>query len=116
MLPSHIKIGPINYELELVERLQSNTDQSSILGNIREYDARMKLEKIGNPQGQLVVLIHEITHAILFQYGTEGEESINPDRKEGLVDAFSHGISQVLIDNPKLLELFRETANEYHSN
>jgi hypothetical protein len=92
-----VRIGPIDYEMELIEELQTE-DGESADGWICYADGAIRLDAALHPQLRRVTLWHEILHAILTQTGRQRHN-------EGELDALAHGIVQVLRDNPDLGEL-----------
>ena len=92
-----VRIGPIDYELELIEDLQAE-DGDPVDGWICYAAGAIRLRAALNPQLRRVTLWHEILHAVLTQTGRQRHN-------EGELDALAHGIVQVLRDNPELREL-----------
>ena len=106
-LPNKIKINGIEFKIifpyAFRERadIQAQCDMSLYEIKINKYDAS-GLEK--NPIAVLVSLLHEILHAIDISHGS----CIFPsDRKEECIESMGYSLYQILVENPKFLELFK---------
>ena len=89
-----IRIGPIDYAIELVDDLKTEDDEPAD-GWICYVDGAIRLDTALNPQLRRVTLWHEVLHGILTQTGRQ-------EHDEGLLDALAHGIAQVLRDNGEM--------------
>ena len=94
---SHIRIGPFDYELLFVERLQDEDGEAC--DGLQRYNATtIEIESTLSPESQLAAIWHEAIHAILDNAG------IRPKlQKENVIDAISHGILQIIRDNQWIL-------------
>jgi hypothetical protein len=89
-----IQIGPIAYDVIAVPELCGST--GPLYGDINFGKCRIRINADDAPQIQLVTLWHEVLHGILRQAAIE-------DHNEQVIDALSHGLIQVLRDNPDLI-------------
>ena len=97
-IPNKIKIGAMDVTIQLQKHLTKRSDDE---GGYFEEDQLILLDKdiieAGNKYS-IVLLWHEVLHAIYSQYSLDGLS------EEKNVSGFSQGIVQVLGDNPKLIE------------
>lgn len=97
-LPDKIKIGGMDISIQLQKNLSKRSGDE---GGYFEEDQLIILDKdiieIGNKYS-IVLLWHEILHAIYSQYSLDGLS------EEKNVNGFSQGIVQVFGDNPKLVD------------
>lgn len=91
-----VKIGPIRYELEFVERLLSETD-NKLQGHIQYQPCTLSVEQNSNAQIQAVTILHEILHGLLNNVGFYEQD-------EKLIDTLAHGLLDVIQDNPDLMK------------
>ena len=89
-----VQIGPINYAVVMVDELAGDT--GPLHGDFDPSKCRIRLDAGDNPQRQHQTLWHEVLHAILHSAG------IREGHDEQQIEALSHGIVQVLRDNPEL--------------
>ena len=53
-------------------------------------------------------LIHEILHAIVYQWNMELEEK----DEERLVNGLANGLTTIFVDNPKLMDFLKDKIKE----
>lgn len=98
-LPSKVKVGVATYTL---------TESPALVG-IRAYGLTfesggrrgIQLQPGMPPALALHTLLHELMHAIHYEYGMHNTEDVN---EEFICDTVGHGFAQIFMDNPKLLE------------
>ncbi len=93
-----VKVGPLEYPVFVVENLAS-PEGENLLGELVYKDARIMLDPDQDENVQVLTLWHEIMHAILMQTGHCRDDD------EGLADALSFAIVQLLRDNPTLFSI-----------
>ena len=96
-IPNKIKIGAMDVSIQLQKNLSKRSDDE---GGYFEEDQLILLDKDIIESGNrysIVLLWHEVLHAIYSQYSLEGLS------EEKNVSGFSQGIVQVFGDNPKLV-------------
>lgn len=91
-----VQIGPILFTIKEVERLVNNN--RTLWGHVVHHDCKIEIEADLDVQQKRQTLLHEIVHIVLYQSG-QGELADN----EGLVDALTYGIMQVLSSNSQIL-------------
>ena len=106
-LPERVKIGPIVYEVCVVERLTDAGNNRTLWGNVKQDECRVFLEAGISDQQKRQTLLHEVIHVLLHQSGRPEQAE-----DEGLVEALGHGFMAVLIDNPALIEFVTEGFGE----
>ena len=104
--PEKIKIGYKNYKLEEWNQTVASANEAqgqffSIEGVI-VYTADEKGVSHAN------TLIHEILHAIVYQWNMELDEKT----EEHIVNGITNGLTTVLVDNPKLIDYLKEKIKE----
>lgn len=90
-LPKSVKIGAMNYDINIVSDLYA---KHSLYGEVTYSDQQISIASDINELRQLNAIIHEMTHAILFESGDYG---LNDD--EAFVRRFSNALTQVIVDN-----------------
>ncbi|MBN1815378.1 MAG: hypothetical protein JXA14_26335 [Anaerolineae bacterium] len=98
-LPSAVKIGPVWYRVQTVEKLID--DGELIAGRIEASGCVIYVEETYDFQQQRVTLMHEIIHSLLNNSGRRKQAD-----DEGLVEALGNGLTQVLVDNISFREMF----------
>lgn len=93
-----VQVGPTEYRVYRVNGLHDGNQKLD--GQILCGERAIKLEASLDTQSERVTLWHEILHAILTQAGHN-----NPQAGEGIVEALSFGIIDVLRQNPALREV-----------
>lgn len=92
-------IGPFEYEIRLVPQLTGD-DGARCKGLESHEDTRIELDTDQSAQSMWATLWHEAIHAILDHAGFEAAE-----HHERTINAVSHGICQILRDNPQMADL-----------
>lgn len=92
-LPASVRIGPLVFSVEIVDRLQDN-EQKSLDGHITYGDCTIRINSRLCPQMRHQVLWHEVIHGILSVSGLELEEE--------KVDILAYGLMRFRQDNPEL--------------
>lgn len=88
---NYIKIGPHKYEKIYSDNL---TDEYA---HISQSELKIVIAKDLPKSLELVALIHEIIHGVLYSLGHTNHDEL-------LVDGLANGFYQVLKDNPNLLD------------
>jgi hypothetical protein len=88
-LPKTVQIGPIRYQVALVDELAGPT--GNLYGDISYPRCRIRIDATDDAQVQAVTLWHEVLHGA----GVEEHDELT-------IRILSHGIVQVLRDNPEL--------------
>ena len=108
----HVKVGGIEYAVEMVQRLYDYTRDgkiSGLNGQILYHNAKIQLESENSLAVQQATACHEIVHAILEQAGYD-------DHNEGMVRALGYGLAQVIKDNPALVKWLRAEEDAESGN
>lgn len=102
MIPKTIKVGPITYtvirDVHDLHRVESDGKKTPLHGQVEWKPQCIEIAANQGSDVQVVVLWHEILHAILNNAGQF-------DESESYIVALSHGLVQVMRDNPALMEL-----------
>jgi len=88
-IPDKIKIGYREYKLEEWKQTVASANEA---------------------QGQFYAntLIHECLHAIIYQWNMDLEEKV----EESVVNGLANGLTTIFVDNPKLMDYFKEKIKE----
>ena len=104
--PEKIKIGYRNYKLEEWKQTVASANEAQgqffAKEGVIDYTADEKGVSHAN------TLIHEIMHAIIYQWNMELEEKV----EELVVNGLANGLTTVLVDNPKLLDYLKDKIKE----
>lgn len=98
-----VKIGHIEYDITDVPNLVTDSGQS-LFGNVSYSRETIQLDKNLTPARRLEVLLHEIVHAIINEYGHEQNET--------LVNAVGLGLANVIVDNKQLLPYLQRLSKK----
>jgi hypothetical protein len=93
-----VKIGGLVYTIQECDDPRSESDEK-ILGDISYTYERIRIERAIPDRVKRVVLLHEIVHGVLEHAGHEQDEQ--------LVQIIGYGLSQVLMDNQWIVDLFK---------
>jgi len=88
-----IKIGPIEFDIEIVDNLHSPDGKDKLDGIIMYKGTTIQIDGDANAQASRQILWHEIIHGILTQAG------IQIKNEENICEVLSHGIMSVLQNN-----------------
>ena len=104
--PSKIKIGYRDYKLE--EWKQTVASASEAQGQFFAKEGIIGYTADEKGVSHANTLIHEIMHAIIYQWNMELEEKV----EELVVNGLANGLTTVLVDNPKLLDYLKDKIKE----
>lgn len=95
-LPSKVRIGPIEYDIDYVRDLTGDNG-NELVGRAVYHKAQILIDMDQDDNVMPVTMLHEILHAILFQIGSKhcGDEK--------LMEGLSTGLLALLKDNPELV-------------
>ena len=96
-IPETLKIGWRNYKIIQGEH-RSGDGGGDLMGQISYYDREIYLYEKLEAEQKNVTLLHEVTHGILFNMGSE----LRSD--ELFVTAFTENLYQVMLDNPEMFK------------
>ena len=100
-IPSKVRVGSIDYDVELTdETLVLNTQQS--LGIIDYDNNKIRIaNNIQSNQRQEQTFLHELVHAVTREFKIDFTED-----EEVIVDKFAYGLHQVIRDNlPSIVDV-----------
>ena len=95
-IPSTIKIGGYNYNIERVDEAFV-CDGDVCHGSHNFSDLKLRVSNVGCSEYQDTVFVHELTHGIIAVYCANQKD-------EEFVEQFSKGLYQVIIDNPEIFK------------
>ena len=94
-LPESIKVAAQKYDI--VSEDESWYWKTGYRGVCNHDDGIIRIAEILDNQRKKTTLIHEIFHAIFYEYNLQ-----DGDKEERIVTTFATGWAQVLQDNPEL--------------
>ena len=105
-IPQSIKIGYRNYKLEKWKQTVANANEAhgqffAKEGVIGDTDEEQGVSHANT-------LLHEILHAIVYQWNIE----LGDKEEEQLVNGLTNGLTTVFVDNPELLDYFKTKIKE----
>jgi len=103
-LPKRIKIGPVVFDIVQEDKLLDEGCNRKLLGQILISDCLIKMEPKQHDNTWRLTLLHEIVHGISVFSGCELSEE--------QVDRITNLLGAVLLDNPKLVEMWRGKARD----
>lgn len=87
-IPNAIRIGSIDYDIKFFKGAIGNTD----LGQHDGKNSTIELTTDTNPQMQFKTFVHEVLHAIIFQYGVD----IPEEQEEQVVIQLTSGVTEFI--------------------
>ena len=105
-IPEKIKVGYRNYKLE--EWKQTVASANEAQGQFFSKEGVIGYTADEKGVSHANTLIHEILHAIVYQWNMELDEKT----EEHVVNGITNGLTTVLVDNPKLIDYLKEKIKE----
>ena len=105
-IPDKIKIGYRNYKLE--EWKQTVATANEAHGQFFSKEGIIGYTTDEKGVSHANTLLHEILHAIVYQWNIELEEK----EEEKLVNSLTNGLTTVFVDNPKLMDYLKDKIKE----
>ena len=104
--PDKIKVGYRDYKLE--EWKQTVASANEAQGQFFSKEGVIGYVTTEKGVSHANTILHEIMHAIIYQWNIELDEKV----EELVVNGLSNGLTTVLVDNPKLMDYFKEKIKE----
>lgn len=95
-----IIIDNIPYSISVVGDLKSD-EGDPLMGHVFMYKKQILIDGDTDPEVQIVVLLHEALHAILYQRGFRLEDEL----EESLVTSLAYAVYNLFKKNPDLIAL-----------
>ena len=105
-IPEKIKIGYRDYKLEEWKQTVASANEAQGQFFAKEGVIGYTAEETGVSHAN--TLIHELLHAIVYQWNMELEEK----DEEKLVNGLANGLTTIFVDNPKLMDFLKEKIKE----
>ena len=105
-IPEKIKVGYRNYKLEEWKQTVASANEAQGQFFAKEGIIGYTADEKGVSHAN--TLIHEILHAIVYQWNMELDEKT----EEHIVNGITNGLTTVLVDNPKLIDYLKEKIKE----
>ena len=104
--PDKIKIGYKSYKLEEWKQTVASANEAQGQFFAKEGVIGYTADEKGVSHAN--TLIHEILHAIIYQWNMELEEKV----EESIVNGLANGLTTILVDNPKLIDYLKFKIKE----
>ena len=104
--PEKIKIGYRDYKLEELKQTVASANEAQGQFFAKEGIIGYTAEETGVSHAN--TLLHECMHAIIYQWNMELDEKT----EESVVNGLANGLTTIFVDNPKLLDYFKEKIKE----
>ena len=104
--PDKIKIGYRDYKLEEWKQTVASANEAQGQFFAKEGIIGFTAEEKGVSHANTI--IHECLHAIIYQWNMDLEEKV----EELVVNGLANGLTTIFVDNPKLLDYFKEKIKE----
>ena len=105
-IPEKIKVGYRSYKLE--EWKQTVASANEAQGQFFSKEGVIGYTADEKGVSHANTLIHEILHAIVYQWSMELDDKV----EELVVNGLANGLTTIFVDNPKLLDYFKEKIKE----
>ena len=110
-LKDYIKIGYRNYKIDVWPDSFASTEDAEGEFFAKEGKIGVKGSTIGSAHGANTIL-HEVLHAISYQYSIS--DTLKEHKEEKIVNTFANGLMSVFVDNPWLLDYFKDKVKTEH--
>ena len=98
----NIKIGYRDYKIKNLDSIVSRCNE--INGQFLASDGVIALSSTEDNISHANTLIHEILHAIIYQWGVE----LDDKEEEKICNTIANGLTTVFVDNPSLLSYLQK--------
>ena len=98
----NIKIGYRDYKIKNLDSIVSKCNE--INGQFLASDGMIALSSTEDNISHANTLIHEILHAIVYQWGIE----LDDKDEERICNTIANGLTTVVVDNPSLLSYLQK--------
>jgi hypothetical protein len=98
----NIKIGYRDYKIKNLDSIVSKCNE--INGQFLASDGMIALSSTEDNISHANTLIHEILHAIVYQWGIE----LDDKDEERICNTIANGLTTVFVDNPSLLSYLQK--------
>ena len=105
-IPEKIKIVYRDYNLEEWKQTVASANEAQGQFFAKEGVIGHTAEETGVSHAN--TLIHEILHAIIYQWNMDLDEKV----EELVVNGLANGLTTIFVDNPQLLDYFKEKIKE----
>ena len=105
-IPDKIKVGYKEYKLE--EWKQTVASANEAQGQFFSKEGVIGYVTTEKGVSHANTILHEIMHAVIYQWNIELDEKV----EELVVNGLSNGLTTVFVDNPKLMDYFKEKIKE----
>ena len=105
-MPESIKIGYRDYKLEKWKQTVATANEAQ--GQFFQKEGIIGYVTTEEGVSHANTIIHEILHAIIYQWNIE----LGEKEEEHLVSALSNGLTTVLVDNPELINYLKTKIKE----
>ena len=105
-MPESIKIGYRDYKLEKWKQTVATANEAQ--GQFFQKEGIIGYVTTEEGVSHANTIIHEILHAIIYQWNIE----LGEKEEEHLVNALSNGLTTVLVDNPELINYLKTKIKE----
>lgn len=112
-IPESIRLNGVEYAIEFGTNLNDGVHVAS--GLFMAPESKIVIDKnMTSYQQQCITFLHELCHAILFEYHVDlDDENAVPKNEEILAEIFARGMYQFLQDNARKLFDICEPKEEY---
>ena len=105
-IPDKIKVGYKEYKLE--EWKQTVASANEAQGQFFSKEGVIGYVTTEKGVSHANTILHEVMHAVIYQWNIELDEKV----EELVVNGLSNGLTTVFVDNPKLMDYFKEKIKE----
>ena len=104
--PKTLKIGYENYEIEYWPPTHATTTEA--YGEFFAKEKKIGIDGAQTGASLVNTMIHEAMHGICFHQGMQ----LKDDEEERIVNSMANGITQLLKDNPDLVDWIKGTIHK----
>ena len=104
--PDKIKIGYREYTLEEWKQTVASANEAQGQFFAKEGVIGYTAEETGVSHAN--TLIHEMLHAIIYQWNMDLDEKV----EELVVNGLANGLTTIFVDNPKLMDFLKDKIKE----
>ena len=109
-MKKNLKVGYRNYNIKVLDSVMAKVNE--LHGQFLTSEGVIALSSAEDSVSHGNTFIHEILHAIIYQWGIELDEK----EEEKICNILANGLTTVIVDNPWLLPYLQKHIGDKHGN
>ena len=109
-MKKNLKVGYRNYNIKVLDSVMAKVNE--LHGQFLTSEGVIALSSAEDSVSHANTFIHEILHAVIYQWGIDLEEK----EEEKICNSLANGLTTVIVDNPWLLPYLQKHIGDKHCN